>query len=62
MGLGGSLNQLLFPFIAFATFYCKRDRVATAFALFWFFGNFIDVSIYMMVFYLGWIDLFIVWV
>jgi hypothetical protein len=47
MVLGGSLNQLLIPLIAFAAFFCKRDRAGAAFALLWFFGNFIDVSIYM---------------
>ncbi|MZH03010.1 MAG: hypothetical protein F3745_06355 [Nitrospinae bacterium] len=47
MVLGGSLNQLLIPFIAFASFYYKRDRGGSAFALLWFFGNFIDVGIYM---------------
>lgn len=47
MVLGGSLNQLLIPFIVFAAFFYKRDRAGAAFALLWFFGNFIDVSIYM---------------
>ena len=47
MVLGGSLNQLLIPFITFAAFYYKRDRAGAAFALLWFFGNFIDESIYM---------------
>ena len=44
---GGSLNQLLIPFVIFLSFYYNRDRAGTAFALMWFFGNFIDVSIYM---------------
>jgi len=47
MTLGGSLNQLLIPFVVFASFFYNRDRAGTAFALIWFFGNFIDVSIYM---------------
>lgn len=47
MILGGSLNQLLIPFIVFASFFYNRDRAGTAFALLWFFGSFIDVSIYM---------------
>ncbi|MBC8286604.1 MAG: hypothetical protein H8E42_03925 [Nitrospinae bacterium] len=47
MILGGSLNQLLIPFIVFISFFYKRDRAGAAFALLWFFGNFIDVSIYM---------------
>ena len=47
MVLGGSLNQLLIPFITFAAFYYKIDRAGAAFALLWFFGNFIDVNIYM---------------
>ena len=47
MVLGGSLNQLLIPLIAFVSFFYKRDRSGSAFALLWFFGNFIDVSIYM---------------
>ena len=47
MVLGGSLNQLLIPFITFAAFYYKIDRAGAAFALLWFFGNFIDESIYM---------------
>jgi hypothetical protein len=45
--LGGSLNQLLIPFIVFSSFFYSRDRTGSAFALIWFFGNFIDVSIYM---------------
>ena len=45
--LGGRLNQMLIPCIAFTDFYYKRDRIGTAFALLWFFGDFIDVSIYM---------------
>ncbi|MBT5375414.1 MAG: hypothetical protein HOL15_01210 [Nitrospinaceae bacterium] len=45
--LGGSLNQLLIPFIAFSAFFYNRDPAGTAFALLWFFGNFIDVSLYM---------------
>lgn len=100
MVLGGSLNQLLIPFIAYAAFFYKRDRAGAAFALLWFFGNFIDVSIYMadgrflklpligglgmevhdwrnlfnrfdlwgidqmlanMMFYLGWVGLFLAW-
>lgn len=47
MILGGSLNQLLIPFIVFISFLNKRDQSGAAFALLWFFGNFIDVSIYM---------------
>ena len=47
MILGGSLNQLLIPFIVFVSFFYKRDRAGSAFALLWFFGNFVDVSIYM---------------
>jgi hypothetical protein len=47
MVLWGSLNQLLIPFIAFVAFYYKRDRAGAAFVLLWFFGDFIDVSIYM---------------
>jgi hypothetical protein len=47
MVLWCTLNQRLIPFIAFAVFYYKRDRAGAAFALLWFFGNFIDVSIYM---------------
>jgi hypothetical protein len=45
--LGGSLNQLLIPFIAISAFFYNRDRTGVAFSSFWFFGNFIDVSIYM---------------
>ena len=47
MVLGCSLNQLLIAFIAFAAFYYKRDRAGAAFVLLWFFGDFIDLSIYM---------------
>ena len=47
MVLWGSLNQLMIPFIALAAFYYKRDRAGAAFVLLWFFGDFIDVSIYM---------------
>ena len=45
--LGGSLNQLLIPLIVLITFIYKRDTAGTGFALFWFFGNFLDVGIYM---------------
>ena len=45
--LGGSLNQLLIPFIVLATFIYRKDTAGTGFALFWFFGNFLDVGIYM---------------
>ena len=45
--LGGSLNQCLIPFVVFLSFFYQRDRTGAAFALLWFFGNFIDVSIYM---------------
>lgn len=45
--LGGSINQLLIPFIVLVTFFYKRDTAGTVFALFWFFGNFLDVGIYM---------------
>lgn len=47
MILGGSLNQLLIPFVAFSSFFYYRDQAGIAFSLTWFFGNFIDVSIYM---------------
>jgi len=47
MALGGSLNQLQIPFIAFVAFYYEIDRACAAFVLFWFFDVFIDVSIYM---------------
>ncbi len=45
--LGGSLNQLLIPLIVLITFFYKRDTAGTGFALLWFFGNFLDVGIYM---------------
>ncbi len=45
--LGGTLNQLLIPLIVLITFFYKRDTAGTGFALFWFFGNFLDVGIYM---------------
>ena len=45
--LGGSLNQLLIPFVVLATFIYRKDTAGTGFALFWFFGNFLDVGIYM---------------
>ncbi|MBT5795343.1 MAG: hypothetical protein HOI10_10820 [Deltaproteobacteria bacterium] len=45
--LGGSLNQLLIPLIVVITFFYKKDTAGTGFALFWFFGNFMDVGIYM---------------
>jgi hypothetical protein len=45
--LGGSLNQLLIPFIVLITFFKKGDTAGTGFTLFWFFGNFLDVGIYM---------------
>lgn len=45
--LGGSLNQLLIPLIVLIIFFYKRDTAGTGFALFWFFGNFLDVGIYM---------------
>jgi hypothetical protein len=45
--LGGSLNQLLIPLLVLITFFYKRDTAGTGFSLFWFFGNFLDVGIYM---------------
>jgi hypothetical protein len=47
MILGGSLNQLFIPFVVFSSFFYNRDPTGVTFALIWFFGNFIDVSIYM---------------
>lgn len=47
MVLGGSLNQILIPFIVASSFTFYRDQGGAGFALIWFFGNFIDVSIYM---------------
>ena len=41
------MNQILIPVITFSSFYYPRDKVGASFGLFWFFGNFIDVSIYM---------------
>lgn len=45
--LGGSLNQVLIPFIVACSFWSRKDTVGFAFGLFWLFENFLDVSIYM---------------
>jgi len=45
--LGGSLNQLLVPFIVFVAFWQRRDASGTAFGLVWLFINFLEVAIYM---------------
>ncbi len=45
--LGGSLNQIMIPLIILIGFFYKNDTAGTGFALFWFFGNFLDVGIYM---------------
>ena len=44
---GGSLNQVLIPFIVSAAFWVKRDAVGLAFGLFWCFENLLDVAVYM---------------
>ncbi len=45
--LGGSLNQILIPFIVACSFWGRRDTVGVAFGLFWFFENFLDIAVYM---------------
>lgn len=44
---GGSLNQVLIPLIVAGAFWVRRDTLGFAFALFWFFENFLDVAVYM---------------
>lgn len=45
--LGGTLGQLLIPFIVAVAFWRQRDTVGFALGLFWFFENFLDVAVYM---------------
>lgn len=45
--LGGSLNQVLVPFIVTASFWSRRDASGYAFGLVWMFINFLGVAIYM---------------
>ena len=45
--LGGSLNQVLVPFIVTAAFWYRRDTSGFAFGAVWLFINFLGVAIYM---------------
>ena len=45
--LGGSLNQVLIPFIVTVAFWQRRDASGYAFGLVWMFVNFLEVAIYM---------------
>ena len=45
--LGGSLNQMLIPFIVVVAFWHRRDASGTAFGLIWLFVNLLEVAIYM---------------
>lgn len=45
--LGGSLNQVLVPFIVCMAFWRRREATGFAFALVWMFQNFLGVGIYM---------------
>ncbi len=45
--LGGSLNQVLVPFIVTVAFWQRRDASGYAFGLVWMFINFLGVAIYM---------------
>lgn len=45
--LGGSLNQVLVPFIVSVTFWGRRDATGFAFAMVWTFSNFLGVGRYM---------------
>ena len=44
---GGTILQLLVPFIFVSYFYFKREFFSAFIVLFWFGQNFIDVSVYM---------------
>jgi hypothetical protein len=45
--LGGSLNQVLIPFIVTMAFWVRRDASGFAFGAVWMFVNFLGVAIYM---------------
>lgn len=45
--LGGSLNQVLIPFIVCIAFWRRREATGFGFAMVWMFQNFLEVGIYM---------------
>ena len=45
--LGGTLLELLVPFVCAAYFFFQRQSYGTAFCSFWFFENFLYVGVYM---------------
>jgi hypothetical protein len=47
MLLGGTLGELLVPFLCAAFFFYHRQTYGLAFSLFWFFENFLYIGVYM---------------
>src|SRR5713101_8223202 len=47
MILGGTLGELLVPFLCAAYFWWRRETTAVAFCSFWFFENFLYIGTYM---------------
>lgn len=47
MILGGTLGELLVPFLIAVYFYRQRETAGVAFAAFWFFENFLYIGTYM---------------
>ena len=47
MILGGTLGELIVPLLCAVAFFFRREIPGTAFALFWFFENFLYIGTYM---------------
>jgi hypothetical protein len=47
MILGGTLGELIVPFLCATYFFWKRETTAVAFCSFWFFENFLYIGTYM---------------
>ena len=47
MILGGTLGELIVPFLCASYFFYKREVAAVAFCFFWFFENFLYIGTYM---------------
>ncbi|HTQ63064.1 MAG TPA: hypothetical protein VMI32_22775 [Candidatus Solibacter sp.] len=45
--LGGTLGELIVPFLCFCYFWWNRETTAVAFCSFWFFENFLYIGAYM---------------
>ena len=44
---GGTIGQLVFPFVAVSAFWAQREPVSCAVASVWFFENFLNIARYM---------------